>query len=533
MHPGVRYADTPEDRLNHGSANTFPLAPGILTRESGCREGEQGTARAAKLTVSWLCSGLATVPSDLPGGNRAIEGVVPSLPAQNTGAKPRYTGAGTREIAILFGSQVVGLAVAVLVQSLLAYTLRIAGRGAAAICLQFGALACQVFAPGVASGARYCVMAKQMTVSQAVAAGTAIVLGASVAAIAVAVPLMLRGAAFFQQAPLESLLLCLVLVPLSPLVLLVRPQLTALRLFSANAMLNVLQPTMFLIGLAILVLHAGLGLNGVILAMAGTHVVSISISVGILCRRVGLTWERPRWASLKRIVSFGLGAYPEQIARLFQSVAGLFVLGSLAPAAEVSLFAAGSTLVHKLALIQQAAGPILQTRLMEIKEHDSELFGCCLRLVFWATLAAATVLAAISIPLIRILLSEAFLPAAPILWLMAPGEVAGACAGLLGTHFYNVGRPHIGSLAAVAGLAVDLCLLVLLYPALGFAAPALSFTAGQACRCAVLAFTYHRETHLSWYALWMPRRGDYTRAWAASRAALLRRVPSRSLVETY
>jgi len=105
-----------------------------------------------------------------------------ALPAQNAGAKPRRKWADTRATAIFFGSQVVGLTAAVLGQSLLAHALRLAGRGAAAICLHFGALAGPVFALGAASGARYCVMAKQLTVSQAAAAGIAIVLGASVAA---------------------------------------------------------------------------------------------------------------------------------------------------------------------------------------------------------------------------------------------------------------------------------------------------------------------------------------------------------------
>lgn len=455
-----------------------------------------------------------------------------ALPAQNAGAKPRRKWADTRAIAIFFGSQVVGLTAAVLGQSLLAHALRLAGRGAAAICLHFAALAGPVFALGAASGARYCVMAKQLTVSQAAAAGIAIVLGASVAAVTVAVPLMLRGTAFFQQAPLESLLLSLVLVPLTLLKQLAVGQVTALRLFSVSALTHLLQQTGFLVGLAILVLHAGLGLNGVILASVGASLVATSVSVGTLRRRGGLTWERPRWASLKRIVAFGLGDHPGSLAGQLGPVAGLFILGSLASAAEVSLFAAASALTRKLTLIQQALWPVLQTRLMETEEHAPELFGYCLRLVFWTTLAAAIVLAAVSIPLIRILLSEAFLPAALAVWWMAPGGVAGACAEVFTTHFHSVGRPHVASLATAAGLAADLCLLVLLYPALGFAAPALSFTVGQACRCAALAFSYHREAHISWYALWMLRREDYARAWAASQAALLRTARSRSFGET-
>ena len=56
--------------------------------------------------------------------------------------------------------------------------------------------------------------------------------------------------------------------------------------------------------------------------------------------------------------------------------------------------------------------------------------------------------------LVRILFSDAFLPAVPLLWIMAPGVLAYACAGILGTYFKGYRLPvhlFLGGLPGTGG----------------------------------------------------------------------------------
>ena len=174
--------------------------------------------------------------------------------------------------------------------------------------------------------------------------------------------------------------------------------------------------------------------------------------------------------------------------------------------------------MFRLRMISDAVGNALLPR---IAGHGRpELTTLCLRVVSCSTVAAILAVLAISTPLVRILFSEAFLPAVPLLWIMASGVLAYACAGILGTYFKGIGRPGICSWAVSVGLAANLIAIPVLYPVVGVSAAAWGLTLGMICRLVLLAAAFARSTRMRWLSIWLPRPGDAVSFWQASRAVL-------------
>ena len=103
-------------------------------------------------------------------------------------------------------------------------------------------------------------------------------------------------------------------------------------------------------------------------------------------------------------------------------------------------------------------------------------------------------LLAIATPLVKALLSEAFLPIVPLLWIMAPGTFALCGALVLMAYFESVNRPSVGSWATGTGLAIHIVSLAILYPFLGLEGAAWAVTIAFLSRSAFLVFMYRRTT---------------------------------------
>ena len=174
--------------------------------------------------------------------------------------------------------------------------------------------------------------------------------------------------------------------------------------------------------------------------------------------------------------------------------------------------------MFRLRMISDAVGNALLPRIAG--SGRPELTTLCLRVVSCGTVAAILAMLLISTPLVRILFSEAFLPAVPLLWIIAPGVLAYAGAGILGTFFKGIDRPGICSWAVSLGLAANLIAIPVLYPVVGVSAAAWGLTLGMICRLVLLAAAFARATRMRWSSIWLPRPGDAASAWRAFGAAL-------------
>ena len=413
-----------------------------------------------------------------------------------------------------------------LIQGLLAYLLLPEGRGAYAICIVFGTVLGLICTPGAQQGTQYFVAAGRMSVSQGVSSALIISIAGGGLAAALAVPLIYTDLGFFQKADTHTFLLSLSLAPLTAISIALDHQIVALRRFRRLAVFSALRIAATALLLPVLVRGAGLGVDGAIIALAAGHGVMIAAILLYLQRRCGLAFALPGRANLGRVIGYGLKYHVARLGNAVEPHFGVIILGLLASQAEIGLFAAAIALMLGFMLVSNAVGNALFPRVAGAERAAT--VALCLRLVGIATALAMLAMLSISGPLVRLLLSDAFAPATPLLWIMAPGILAYALSGILITHFRGANRPQVCSWAVLLGLCANLGGLLLLYPQLGVAAAAWSTTIGMMCGCLFLAVVFHRTTGMSGLAVWLPRRADAGFLWAAGRALLSRSDAEKS-----
>ena len=429
---------------------------------------------------------------------------------------PRTTGG--QDAAIVFATGVCKVIFGLAIQSLLAYTLLPEGRGSFALCVVLAGVLGVLFTPGAREGAKYFVVTRQATVSEGVGAALAICLVGGVLALTLTVPLVHGDIAFFQKAETRSFYLALALIPVMAFSGAMEYQLAGLRRFGVLAGFTLVHLAVNLLVLLVLVRAGRLGVGGAVAAVIGAHGCTVVLCGWYLRRYHGLVLSDPIRAVSARIVGYGLRFHPAGIGGVLEMSAGVLILGLFASPAEIGLFATASALVFRLKMISDAVGNALLPRIAG--SGRPELTTLCLRVVWCGTVVAIFAVLAIGTPLVRILFSEAFLPAVPLLWIIAPGVLAYACAGILGTYFKGIDRPGICSWAVSLGLAANLVAIPVLYPVVGGSAPAWGLTLGMTCRLVLLAVAFARVTRMRWLAIWLPRPGDAGSCWREFRAAL-------------
>ena len=444
-------------------------------------------------------------------------------------ATPSSPATGAEDVAVSMAKRVGQFASSLAMQSLLAYALLPAGRGAYAVCILFAAWLGILFTPGADAGAQYFVVSRKIGVSQGVSVSAAICMIGGGLAMALAIPLIHSGIAFFQKAEPGSFYLALVLVPLSAFSSAMQHHLAGLGRFARLTVYSLMQTAANGLTAAAFLFGFGLGVNGALLAVCIGDLVLIVLCIRDLRRNAGLEWDTPSRTALGGVLRYGLKYHAARIGGSVDARIGVLLLGMLATRSEVGLFAVASGLMMRFVMISYSVASPLIPRAARDEGGRPDLFAFCARITTWVTGAALVVLLAFSAPVVRILLSAEFLPIVPLIGIIAPGILVYAGSNVLTSYFRVMNRPGLCSWAAVAGLGANLVMVPLLYPALGLAAAAWGMTAGLFVRSVVLSVAYCRATRARPWLNWVLQPGDVTRI-RTSAQTVIARIARRSSV---
>ena len=437
---------------------------------------------------------------------------------------------GVEDVAVSMATRVGILLSGVGIQSLLAYALLPAGRGEFAVCILFATLLGVLLTPGADAGAQYFVMAKKISVSQGVSVSFLICLVGAGLATALAIPLINSDIAFFWKAEPRAFHLALVLIPLITFSTAVQHQLAGLRRFIRLGLFSLVQTTANGLALVSLVVGLQLGVDGALLASCVGNLVMIIVCLRDLRRNAELTAEIPARSALVGVLGYGLKYYVARIGWGVDVRVGILLLSMLADRAEVGLFAVASGLMTRLLIISNAVSVPLLPRATDGENGSPNLVAFCARITTWVTGAALILVLVFDIPLVRILLSAEFLPAVPLIRIIAPGIFVYAGASVFSAYFRGIDRPDICSWAVGIGLSINLVVVPLMYPKLGVEAAAWGMTMGLFSRSALLSVTYYRMTRTSASLSWLPQRGDVSRFLRLTRSAISRVLDRSSAV---
>jgi len=431
---------------------------------------------------------------------------------------------GLRDFSTTFISRLLAMLISLGTQACLAWVLGPGDRGSYAVCMVFATLLTLVFMLGSDIACMYYVASKRFTLSEGVA--QTLVSGGlgSFVAIAVGLVLLRLPLEFVQKADPLSLHLSLALVPVGFYASTFSSLFTSLRDFQWSALISVSIAACQLVLVLALVLGLQWGVTGAVLAVIASQALGVAISLVLFRRRYELKWARPTLEGLRDTFSYGIRFYVGKVSNLLNVQLGTVVLSMFASREMIGLFDVANQLTMRVTTVPDALVTILMPRVAGDPSGRRELVAQSARVTLVVCGVLLLVMGVFAPQIVGILFSSAFLPAVPLIRLLAAATLLIATAKVFVAYLTCVNRPGIASAAIAAGVVANLVLLVLLLPVMGLMGAAIAMAGNYLVTSVALTAVFHRLSGLGLMDVWKPRRADWSQV-----VDLLRSMPGRLL----
>jgi len=404
---------------------------------------------------------------------------------------------GSRDFFSTFGGQVGAILVALLTQAMLARALEPSGRGSLYICQVFQSTLAIIFAVGCDTAALYYVSSRRFSLSEGIT--YTLVNGTVSSILAVIAGWLLISCNFeiFAKASEAEFRLALFLVPITLFSLVFQGLLTAVGRYGAFGAATLLRAVSLVVLVFLLVWLGGWGVAGSLWANIIAYLVSLLFSLHVLVNREGARLVKPRLDKIATMWSYGARYYLGKLSNTANLQIGPILLGFLVSKEQLGFFSIAYRLLDQVESIPHALATLLLPRVSLSVHGRKELVARIARLALAVCGFILALLAVFAVPLVRIVFSDQFLPAVPVVRILC---LAAAFRTLTKVYApYLLGRDHPGftSLAMGAGGAGNLLLILLLVPAFGVAGAAAGMAIGYLISTCILIFGFCRFSGLS------------------------------------
>jgi O-antigen/teichoic acid export membrane protein len=417
---------------------------------------------------------------------------------------------GTKDTITIFTAKIITLLVGIGMQSCLAWFLAPDGRGSYAVCLIFASLLGVLCGFGIDVAVQYYVASKKMSVSEGVSVALSYAAAGSLLAVSLGIIMMQMHLSFFTKASQESFYLALLFIPISMLTSFFPLLLIGLRQFKWMAIFSIIQSVVQLVGVIFLVWVFGLGVNGALGAILFTGLIVIVLNFILLHKKYGVILAWPSINHLHVIFLYGIRYYFARFSNILNFRIGTIILAFFVSRAEIGFFAVATQLMAYVIVIPDVLSNVLMPRIAADSNGRASLVAQSVRLSGTACGAIIIMLLLISKPLVQILLSPAFLPIVPLMWILAPGIFVRSISKIMIPYFNGTNHPGISSIAVVSGVATNLVFLAILLPIMGLSGAAWAMTLGYFVSSFILITKFHLMSSLTFVDVWKYKRKDIT-----------------------
>ncbi|GEM_PF-237171 len=321
---------------------------------------------------------------------------------------------------------------------------------------------------------------------------------------------LLLGGTFFSSIPRACLFASLILVPGNLFFLFTQSVSLGLQQFQAYNRAAVLRSAIFLAAAAIAVVPLKWGVGGAIASAALSF-----FAAGVLLLRktaplAGRPVFRPHWAYLRDLSRFGLQSHIGNLLVFLNSRADMFLINGFLGPAALGLYSVGVLLAEQLWLLSNAAQLVvfLHVAAEEDPRARAALTPQAARVTMLATIPVAVLLWLAAGPVVQLLFSRSFLPAARPLRALLPGAAALGISRILGNDIAGRGKPLINAYVNGGALALNLGLNLLWIPRLGVTGAALASSVSYTATLLARLVFYCRLSGNSWTRVLLPGPGD-------------------------
>jgi O-antigen/teichoic acid export membrane protein len=422
------------------------------------------------------------------------------------------------DVASVFGSRVLMLAIGMVTSILLARTLGPSGRGELAVLLVVPTLVLTLADLGLKQAAVYLVGQRVVPVREVVQTVLFLVFATSpVCLLAVFAVYAVQGTTRYGAL---TVAMAMAAVPLTLLATYTRGVALGLgQIRTYNRVLSYTSP-LNLAGIAFLVGLLGLGVRGAL----GAYLLTAALVAGYSLRFLsGVAPPVPRYVRglPLKMIRLGVVYSAATFALLLSYRVDVMLLQRAVSEAQVGLYTLGANLAELVWQIPAAMMPVLFSR--SASSRDPQAFSLRIARLLRVTLLAGTVVGAaffVAAPwLIPFAYGEAFRASVGVQRMLLPGIVVSLVYHILHSDLQGKGRPHL-SLAVFLPVAVLNVLLNLWWiPRWGILGSAAASSVTYMGGAVALAMVYARVCKLPLSELFIPRPGDFDEVRARLAAA--------------
>lgn len=413
------------------------------------------------------------------------------------------------DFANVFSSKIVLLVTGLASNSFLAWTLAPEGLGSYYVCVVFSSLLMVFFTLGCDVACVYYVATRKYTLSQGVVYAFIYSIAGSIIAIAVGLYLIELELAFFLKAPPLAFKIALANIPISFLSLVLISLLTAIKDFKAYAQLSVLFSIVQLIIVVIFVWYFSMGVEGVLLAMNLSGLISIIGTLAYFKIKYQVEYTHPRKAELVEIINYGTRYYFGKVSNILNSRISTSMLAFIADTRDIGMFTLAAQLTERIEMLPDALSTILISRVAGNTKGHVDVVAMCARITMVCCTIALVLLAAFSHLIVYYVFSPKFLPAVLLIQIMCIGVAFRCTSKIFVPYLLGKNKPGIASVAVLFGMIVNGTFLWFGYSEFGLTAAAFGMVLGYLVSATVLVSGFVQTSNLTFIEVFHFRKSDW------------------------
>ena len=334
------------------------------------------------------------------------------------------------------------------------------------------------------------------------------VLGALVVAIG-AIAVLLAGSPF-SGVPDATLLLAIAAFPPLLIATIQTRLFIGLQNYLAYAISNVLLAGSIVAAAVVTVLLLGADAEGAVAGYACACAVACGAILIWVRKNVGKFQLRAAPGYWRAALTFGTLNQIGQVMAFLNYRIDVFMIAAIQDARAVGLYLAAVALAEPLWLVSQAAAPVVFGRAAGIQNDGTarESTFAVARLMMIMSGAAALVIGLAATPVLTLLFSSAFAPAASALQLLLPGVVARSGSRILSSDLAGSGRPGVNAQLGSATLVVNVLLNAIWIPSFGIEGAALASSVSYSLSLLLRLIAYQRIYDVAAFRSITPRPSD-------------------------
>ena len=429
---------------------------------------------------------------------------------------------GIRDVGITGLSKALTLLLSLAGLSMQGLCLGAAGRGSFAVCITFYTILSLLFVVGGGASSIYHIASKRHSISEGVVNTWVYVLLGGLAGMAAGFALFRLPpeympqwlSSFFAKADPRDFYLAMILVPIGSLSATLILLLPALGDFTWFGLLSLVQALLQLALYAVLILLAPLGVSGAMLAVILTNVVVIALVMLVLARKHNMHLVAPSLGKLREMLSYGVRYYVVTVSNQMNLQIGTVLLAVYAGEKEVGYFSVAAALTHYVLIIPETLHTALVPRVAVSDSGRKDLIAQSARVSAVVCGAILLLMAVLAKPLLLtlFLFKRDFLPAIPLLQILAVGVAVRCAAKSFASYLTLTDRPGFASGAIFAGMLVNvgaMLFMLAISPHEQTSAAAWSTTLNYAVSSIILYYGFAHFSKTTFRETWRPRLADF------------------------